>query len=661
MKRYLKSIVIGLVLIAGVVFAGEWLQTDSTNRFYKISWNEYDAGGPGTVWNAYSDSVDNLYNKVWRDAPINVKSDYGAIGDGVTDDTAAIQAAIDSDAQDIIIPEGTFLCNVTVDGYVNIRGMGPKSILKAKTADPIIIVSERITGLFPGRRFFDFKLDGNSTSKGIFYSAKPVEDDIIGVTFVDCTRGIDYGATGPIGNFVRYCSFKDSDYGIYAKADSGVSGINLNLIEKNRFYNIAKAAIYLDGTDQDAQGNEINGNWFETLPGFAIILKGTRLGVHPNRIRGGWFESVATSTPITLDDEGAVTSYAVWLLDTTLISEGGTFPPKSLVDGTHLMIDHYRGSASAADNNVQPTLQNNSRMTIEDAIFDSTGGSSIVSPAGGIATVRRPITFGSTKKGFLVEGPPMAHNVGGYTSTAGIQTLTVNAAATLAYQNTQLFGSGVRRITLPSNADFVTDSVTVNDGKYCAYSFSIKSSTSTDEDDIRFTITGNGILQGNLTLRAKGELWTHYMGVVYAGATAPTVQTLRFYTLVASTFDISRLQFLEFSTAQEAENYLHNQQFAISSTKFNTLGNDATPNVISDEARSLWLTGGVIAITDFDDGYEGQIITIISDHGITIDADAGNIFPPGGIDKALVANDSISFLCKADNKWYCIAYSDNTP
>jgi hypothetical protein len=40
---------------------------------------------------------------------VNVK-DYGAVGDGSTDDTTAIQAAIDSGG-DVFVPEGTYMCN----------------------------------------------------------------------------------------------------------------------------------------------------------------------------------------------------------------------------------------------------------------------------------------------------------------------------------------------------------------------------------------------------------------------------------------------------------------------------------------------------------------------------------------------------------------------
>lgn len=51
----------------------------------------------GSVW----DSEDN-------DLGVNVK-DYGAVGDGIVNDTAAIQAALDSGADTVFVPPGTYL------------------------------------------------------------------------------------------------------------------------------------------------------------------------------------------------------------------------------------------------------------------------------------------------------------------------------------------------------------------------------------------------------------------------------------------------------------------------------------------------------------------------------------------------------------------------
>lgn len=47
----------------------------------------------------------------------NVKF-YGAVGDGIVDDRAAIQAAIDDDGSDVVFPPGTY----NVDGPLNVTG-----------------------------------------------------------------------------------------------------------------------------------------------------------------------------------------------------------------------------------------------------------------------------------------------------------------------------------------------------------------------------------------------------------------------------------------------------------------------------------------------------------------------------------------------------------
>jgi len=61
---------------------------------------------------------------------------FGAMGDGITDDTAAIQAAIDSVSKNygygtVFIPEGEYVITkqIALKSNVNIKGTGPKSVL----------------------------------------------------------------------------------------------------------------------------------------------------------------------------------------------------------------------------------------------------------------------------------------------------------------------------------------------------------------------------------------------------------------------------------------------------------------------------------------------------------------------------------------------------
>ena len=68
-----------------------------------------NSGISGVTSSTYRTAIAKLADTV------SVK-DFGAVGDGVTDDTAAIQAAVNA-ANAIYFPAGTYVCNiVTLDG-----------------------------------------------------------------------------------------------------------------------------------------------------------------------------------------------------------------------------------------------------------------------------------------------------------------------------------------------------------------------------------------------------------------------------------------------------------------------------------------------------------------------------------------------------------------
>ena len=88
-------------------------------------------------------ALTKAHNRMIADDAVNIK-DYGAIGDGVTDDTAAIQAALtslSSSGGSVFIPSGTYLVSSNLEVYSNttIFGKGKSSIVKTTASHAFLV------------------------------------------------------------------------------------------------------------------------------------------------------------------------------------------------------------------------------------------------------------------------------------------------------------------------------------------------------------------------------------------------------------------------------------------------------------------------------------------------------------------------------------------
>ena len=141
---------------------------------------------------------------------VSVK-DFGAVGDGVTDDAAAIQAAIDSGAEVINFPNGDYLVQSIISMSPNQALIGNNSFFiigstltgsGTQNNTPIISMSERTT-----INGFIFKTETQAILNGT--TVAPVEHpwaiqvqgvshtNIIDVAFLGCWRGIVAGSASP--------------------------------------------------------------------------------------------------------------------------------------------------------------------------------------------------------------------------------------------------------------------------------------------------------------------------------------------------------------------------------------------------------------------------------------------------------------------------------
>ena len=224
--------------------------------------------------------------EVLPDGVVNVK-DYGAKGDGITDDTAAIQAAIAA-GKTILVPEGTYIVSSTIDigDDKRIFGLGVNSIRKWAGSSPGIVIilgeSSEIDSLLVTRDWIPWDISNpvtgiqfsSSTSKGNNIFVSNFEK---GIELLGDGKGCAYNQI-----FLRYII--DCYYGIYLR--SATSGSVDGWVNENSIYG-GRLAIFASHQTTGTYGifmesgnpNEFNNNKFfgPSIEGYdyAFNIKGS--------------------------------------------------------------------------------------------------------------------------------------------------------------------------------------------------------------------------------------------------------------------------------------------------------------------------------------------------------------------------------------------------
>jgi hypothetical protein len=174
--------------------------------------------------------------------------DFGAVGDGVTDDTAAIQAALNSGADRVFVPAGTYkFSTLTMPADFELIGDGiDVTIFSTTTSGNAVSIAERNT-------FKDLTIQqtsGSKQGKGLVGSDKYW-------LITECVKvlGFDYNlyCDKALYHSHKQSWFEDGNYGVYYWGSAGTWNTNWfnNVItfDTCRFNGNTNVGTYIKGTE----------------------------------------------------------------------------------------------------------------------------------------------------------------------------------------------------------------------------------------------------------------------------------------------------------------------------------------------------------------------------------------------------------------------------
>lgn len=213
-------------------------------------------------------------------APANVL-DFGAIGDGVANDSVAIQAAVDT-GRSVYFPAGTYLCNISINNKTILYGDGSISsrIKPFSAAIPAMIYT--IAAVFDPspaaywsyqsvvRNLGFFGAGRNSGNIGFSFGSSGPDNHTTNaeyannVTFYNCVfKELTIGVLFPFGNIgsaFYSCGFQASYYGIYSLNNKSGFGDPMHAGNKY-FYNGEisdnNCGVYIDNGNQIGFGGVV--------------------------------------------------------------------------------------------------------------------------------------------------------------------------------------------------------------------------------------------------------------------------------------------------------------------------------------------------------------------------------------------------------------------
>lgn len=246
-----------------------------------MTWTSGDVSGSQTLTDLdhlYPEHINELRTAVDSESLpfLNVK-DYGALGDGLTDDTAAIQAAMDDTKSSyVFIPDGTYLVTGLEMSQAGARfiGSGIDSTVFTMTnaSTPFMTVKPSLGDVEIGGFHINRSVTATSGGDGIYFESVGYSSILRDMIITLQWNGLNLNAAsyGMISNIIITDNEND---GIYMCNSASSGGIQWEIF---RVLTQLNAGYGLNAEMTDGSGALSLGTWIQ-LDTFANTLGGIRL------------------------------------------------------------------------------------------------------------------------------------------------------------------------------------------------------------------------------------------------------------------------------------------------------------------------------------------------------------------------------------------------
>lgn len=540
--------------------------------------------------------------------PINVRW-FGAKGNGVTDDTAAVHAARDSAAfannGTLYFPVGIYRGAFIFDrrsgpigllNEINIKGDGHGSVLRSNGTEyspgdhkPVVIAGWR----FPAQeyaRISDITIDGQSES-AVKYSdgvrlANPStvdEDELSGywaferVLFINCRHGVDK-PFGNIGNHYLNCTWRENVVGVSGRS-FGAPGRGMhNGCDRYTGGHLAKhdvagleytggtLQIIIDGTIIESNNDPTKSPWGIKISSSgrdrmlydAVCIRNVYFETNGNNLDGGdmYFEGLRSVRidDCRLHDRIRLVESSVNLYNCLLTRDAGNTDVQVDVDKKSSLIAYeHRYSSFPTSRVFVNSISYDGSHDIQEELHQST---SVWGPLRSVISTRSHFLVSEQ---FDTSSEPFSYLSGG----TGIQNTSINP--------NQVLGKASGRLSINAGGHMISDNVIGNIGpdpipKYIVWSIHTflqdpLPQTGSDLEQIYGEIKTDGVNLGHVYF--KYDQWACSYGMKLIDVSSKLDFRLHFNSSFAAIFCITDYQILAFDDLSSANAYVNSREFCV--------------------------------------------------------------------------------------------------